>query len=100
MAEEIKWPDFPEWEQQVKLSGTTYRIRARYNTTAERWVIDLLTQDKEEIITGVRVVRGVLLLAQYTDDRLPSGDLMVIGEEPNRSNMGTSSFLVYEDAEL
>jgi hypothetical protein len=95
----IPWPDFPEWEQQIQLDGVSYRLRGRYNTTSERWTMDILASDKAPIVLGIGIVRGVDLLLYHVDSRLPPGSMVVIGDvEPNRVNMGRSVQLVYDNA--
>lgn len=96
----IPWPDSPEWEQNVRLSGVTYRLRGRYNVVGDRWVLDILTADRELIVGGVRVVRGLLLTRQFLDPRLPPGDLFALGEgQPTRANMGAGVQLIYVEPE-
>lgn len=95
----IPWPDFPEWEQQIQLDGVSYRLRGRYNTTSERWTMDILASDKSPIVLGIGIVRGVDLLLYHVDSRLPPGAMVVVGDvEPNRVNMGRSIQLVYDNA--
>lgn len=95
----IPWQDSPEFAQQVQLEGTTYRLRARWNTLGEAWHVDFLTAQREPIVTGIRIVAGVSLLAQFRDDRLPPGDLFVIGCKcPTRDALGNEAQLVYRES--
>jgi hypothetical protein len=96
----IPWPDSPEWEQNLRLSGVTYRLRGRYNVVGDRWALDILTADRELIVAGIRMLRGILLTEQHLDPRLPPGDMFLIGEgQPTRTNMGNGVQLVYVEPE-
>lgn len=83
MARVIQFPDAPEWQQSVSLDGRTYTLRARYNVVSEQWSMDILTRNKSLLVGGIRLVRGVRLMSQFNDDRLPPGDFAVIGEGKN-----------------
>jgi len=97
----IAWPSGPEWTQSVQLEGKTYRLRARWNIVSERWTMDLLTSDLALVIAGIRLVPGVRLLRQFRGGRLPTGDMVVTGEEPvyNSFAEGRSRLLYVEAAE-
>lgn len=73
----ITFPNAPEWVQETQLDGRSYRLRARWNTTSNRWSLDMLTRDRTLIVAGLRLVRGAGLLFQFQDTRLPAGDLVV-----------------------
>lgn len=73
----IAFPDAPEWVQSVKLDGSTYKLRARWNTFSEAWSLDVLTKSGTLIVGGLRLVRGQALLIQFNDDDLPPGDFFV-----------------------
>lgn len=94
----INWPNAPEWRQDVQLEGVTYHLVARYNTVRERWTMDIYTKERSLLLGGVAILRGVLLLRQFTITGLPPGDMAVLGDEPDRDNMGVTSFLVYYTA--
>lgn len=89
----IPWQESPEFAQQVQLEGRTYRMRARWNTHGQAWDMDILTAQRELIVAGIRLVGGAGLLAQFRDDRLPPGELLVIGE-PSRDSVQ----LVYRES--
>jgi hypothetical protein len=77
----INFPTAPEWAQTVQLEGVSYTLRARWNFIAERWSLDILTRDQRLIVGGIRLVRGLRLLRQYADPRLPPGELVILGRE-------------------
>lgn len=101
----ITFPNAPEWAQEVQLEGKTYRLRARWNTVAERWSMDILTRDKRLILGGLRLVRGQRLLRQHINPLLPPGEFVVLGEEGAidggfnvEAPSGRGSILAYLDA--
>ena len=73
----ITFPDAPEWTQNVKLDGKSYRLRARWNTSSEAWSMDVLTTSKTLLVSGLRMVRGAALIGQFQNDDLPPGDFIV-----------------------
>lgn len=75
--QKITFPDAPESKQSVQLDGTTYQIRLRWNFVAGAWSMDLLTRGGSLLVSGLRLVRGQLLLQQFTNDALPAGDFFV-----------------------
>jgi hypothetical protein len=96
MAYKIPWADAPAWIQSVKLDDRLFFLIARYNTESARWNLDILTADKEPIISGIRLEKRVWLLDAYRDDRLPAGDLMIAGQqEPDYQGMISGDVELY-----
>ncbi|QDP66991.1 MAG: hypothetical protein Unbinned3138contig1000_33 [Prokaryotic dsDNA virus sp.] len=73
----IVFPDAPGWVQSVKLDGKTYKLRARWNVSANTWSLDVLTRGERLLVAGLRLVRGQALLRQFQNLELPPGDLFV-----------------------
>ena len=93
--EQIQWVKTAEFEQQVLLDGTTYRLNFKYNDISGRYIMDIYSADRTLLLAGVALVRGVLLTRQIVDTRLPVGDFLVYGEQPTFDNMGVTSNLYY-----
>jgi len=94
-VEQTQWTQAAEFEQQVTLSGVTYRLDFKFNDEAQRYVMDIYSADRVLLVAGTPLVRGALLLQQIVDERLPDGDLIVFGDEPTFENMGVSANLYY-----
>lgn len=96
--------DLPHQSFSVQLDGTVFRLRLRYNWRAGHWALDLADSSGAPLISGVAVRLGVDLLAQYADDRLPSGKLFAMNwvapyQPPGRDNFGTDVVLIYEQGQ-
>ena len=94
-VEQIQWSQLAEFEQQVLLNGTTFRLNFKYNEISGRYIMDIYSADRTLIVSGTPLVRGILLTSQVVDSRLPNGDFVVFGEEPNFENLGSSSNLYF-----
>lgn len=95
---EIEADDFT-----ISLDGGVYRFRFTWNSRAQAWVMDVLTEAEEPIVSGVRVVVNFPILDQFEDSRLPPGKLIVVdtggtGEEPGRNDLGARVQIVYFEA--
>lgn len=83
----------------VKLRNATYIIRARWNTAASVWVIDLLTPDGVEVLTGIPMVCGADLLEQFA--YMDFGGQLIAQTDndvtvpPVFANLGDSGHLYY-----
>lgn len=103
MALVIPWPEGPEWQQTITLDSRTYRLTARWNEIAEAWFMDIITLPGDAILTGIKIVAGVLIGARFADNRLPPGYFVVVenaecGCTPGREDMRANTRLVYVSA--
>ena len=84
----------------ISLSGIEYQLRVTYqNVTDGGWSIDIADKNGVAIVSGIPLVTGVNLLAQYDyigfAGRLwvqSSGDTDAL---PTFDNLGTGSFLFW-----
>ena len=49
----------------VSLGSVQYRLTVRWNPVMGAWVLDIANEDRVDILTGIPIVTGVDLLAQY-----------------------------------
>lgn len=49
----------------IALSGVIYRLRIRYNSRLDLWMIDIADSDGKSMLRGLPMVTGCDLLAQY-----------------------------------
>ena len=78
----IAWIDNPEWTQQVRLDNVSYILTARYNYVFSYWALDILDASSTMIVSGIKIVKGMSLISQHIDPRLPPGAFLVEGLGP------------------
>lgn len=87
----------------IALGGATYALTLRWNAAAACWVLDIASQAREPILTGVPVVTGINLLNQYA--YLGFGGMLIAQTDhdpdavPTMENLGTAGriFFLVED---
>jgi hypothetical protein len=82
----------------VLLEGVTYNLRLSWNIPANCWTLDIADIDNNPLISGIAVVTGGDLLAQFPYVG-PPGQLIVAtdqpGIEPGWGTLGQNSHLYY-----
>lgn len=102
----IPFKEASSFIEQITLSGTIFVLRFNWNSLNEFWSMDIQNRDEEPIIMGIKIVPNYPLLAQYTDNNLPSGEIVCqnIVRSPDgigRFDIGQKFLLVYyEEGEL
>lgn len=66
----------PFFTEQVVIEGVTYNLRFRYNTSLDRWYMDLLDADGAAILLGQKLVCNKILNRFSADERNPTGVLV------------------------
>lgn len=89
-----------QWRSAINLDNIQYNLSFRWNAMNEYWVMDITTSEDVPVIFGVKLVTNYNLLAQYSMDAKPPGDVVcqniVGGWEPiRRYDMGQVDELVY-----
>lgn len=101
---------------QISLGGITYGIRTLWNVPAQCWMMDIYTEADVPILTGIPLITGADLLAQYQylhigNNQLPgSKDIQLVvittavgrspDEVPTQTNLGTDGKLYYVTEDL
>jgi hypothetical protein len=93
-------PSIPFQKFSTTIDGTTYVFNLRWNTTDAAWYFDLLDQDENPIVSGVKIVLGVALGRRSSDARMPRGafmasDLMNTGKDAGLDDLGTRVAVYY-----
>lgn len=70
-------PGLLDYSMSIKLSGSTYRLRFRWNSRQERWLMDI-GDDAGLILSSLVLNVGIALFRRYQSTRLPPGDLIVV----------------------
>ena len=103
MAVRIPWPDGPSWQQTIALDRRVYRLEARWNEIARAWFMDIATSGGDNLMTGIKIVQGVLIGARVAESRLPPGYFVVVGNDacgctPRLDDMRENARLIYVSA--
>ena len=63
----------------IELDGLTYGMLFRWNERSGQWALDLLDGEGNALVTGIRCVINVPLLANYHGrDGVPAGELLFV----------------------
>lgn len=86
------------------LEGVTYLFQFQWNQRMEVWIMNLMTEDRIDIVSGVPLLLGVALTARFADSRLPPGQFLLVdtsetNRKPERTEMGERVQLVYIESE-
>lgn len=49
----------------ITLAGVQYRLKVKWNQPNQSWVLDIMDSSGNPLVTGIAVVPGTDLLAQY-----------------------------------
>lgn len=95
--------DLPSYEFKVAMDGATFTMAIRFNTRHGVWVMDLKTEQNEDIVLGIPLVIGTILTARFADNRLPQGDLFMLNienesTEATRDSLSENALLMYSEA--
>jgi hypothetical protein len=77
-----------------------YLLDFRFNSRATIWMMNISDENNNTIISGIPLLLGVNLLAQYQDSRLPIGPLFIFNAkdenvEADRNSLGEDVLLLY-----
>lgn len=92
--------DLAHFEVQVPLEGATYTLEMRWSVREERWYLDVLTEERDPIYTGIALVLSFRLGARCADERWPPGALYAVDTsganlDPGINDLGVRVKLVY-----
>lgn len=94
------------FEEQITLSGSIFLLKFIWNSLNEFWTMDIRDRDEIPIVLGIKVVPNYPLLQDYTDVRLPHGEIVCqnIVKSPDpieRFDIGQKFLMIYyEPGEL
>lgn len=93
--------DQPFTTQSTSLEGRSYKVTFNWNSRADRWTLDMATEDGDSVITGAALVLELDLLRTVpsTLDTVPPGELFLVGtDDPTLATISTVS-LIYVPSE-
>lgn len=98
---------YPDFEEEVLLGTTTFRLRFIYNGRDDSWYLSVYGADGGALVLGVRLRLEEPVLAPYVGEDLPDGVLLVsdpAGDriEPGRDGLtdGSKAVCFVESSEL
>lgn len=88
------------WRQQIQLTGVLYFLTFNWNALNEFWVMDIADSNEVPLISGITIVPDYPLLAQFTVEGMPAGEIIcqnVVNAPPviGRFDMSQKFQLVY-----
>jgi len=75
-----------DFEQDVDLGGTVYRLRVYYNGRDDSWYLSLSDVDGNPLVMGVRLTLDTSILGAHVLEALPAGALAMIDPENTRED--------------
>lgn len=72
-------PNEPYHSLRVRLDERDYTLEFLYSTRGETFSLNMLDEENEPIVYGLKLYAGVPLLTAYKrDERVPRGELLVV----------------------
>jgi len=95
--------DIPFYDMEITLERTAYFLEFYFNKRKDRWMMDILNQEKMPILVGTPLLTNVELLDKFAFEDTPPGLFLVLdleGEQlnPGRNDLGDRVKLIYEEA--
>ena len=96
--------DLPSYEFRVELENVTYFFQFKYNFRKSRWNVDILNQDKEDVLSGIPMLTDVDLRSHFKQENLPPGRFLVFDFEgkqknPEQFDLSDRVLFLYEESE-
>lgn len=64
------------FRQQIQLTGVLYFLTFTWNALNEFWIMDIANSDEEPLILGIKIVPDYPLLAAFTVEGMPQGEII------------------------
>lgn len=95
--------DIPCYDYQINLEGSVYTLSFCYNDRNGFWYMDIADQNGTLILSGIKLVGGVLLNSQYPNISLPPGDFFIYDStskntDPSKYTLGKVHKLFYRES--
>ncbi len=96
----IPFNDAGSWREQIQLDNIIYFLNFTWNALNEFWVMDIYNRNEEPLILGIKIVPNYPLLAQFTVQGMPPGEIICQNivntpDEIKRFDIGQKFELVY-----
>ena len=95
--------DLPAYDFSITLEGIIYFLAFEWNERGQYWSMDILDQDQNHLVAGVRMTVNVDLLGRFKNTQLPAGVFLLLDSsgknlDPSASNFGTVVELFYAES--
>lgn len=95
--------DLPAYDLSITLENTLYYLSFEWNERGNFWSMDILDQDQNYLVCGVRMVTNIDLLVRHKNPSLPKGVFMLLDTsgknlDPNADNFGLTVLLFYRES--
>lgn len=92
--------DIPAYDFSLTLEGVIYFFSFEWNERGQYWSMDILDQDQNHLVAGVRMTVNVDLLGRFKNTSLPPGTFLLLDSsgknlDPTAINFGTVVELFY-----
>lgn len=96
----IPFKEPSSWREQITLSNVIYVLDFTWNALNEFWTMNISNRDLVPLVQGIKIVPNYPLLAQYTFEGKPAGEIIcqnIVGgiDEIRRFDMSQRFELVY-----
>lgn len=80
-----------DFEEDVDLGGTVFRVRVQYNGRDDSWYLSVSDVDENPLVMGVRLTLDTSTLGPHVGEDLPQGALAVIDPAETRQDPSRQS---------
>lgn len=92
-------PTLYSYKEEIVIDDVSYVITLSWNSRFNFWIISFALTDGTELISGMKVVYGIDLFAQYPANGLPNGSLYLLSNDssnkPAFGELGDTVSLIY-----
>lgn len=95
-----------QWSEQIQLGTVIFNLTCQWNALNEYWTMDILDNDLNPLVVGVKVVVNYNLFKQYSVFGLPAGDIVCQSIIESFAKLGrfdmerTAELVYYEPGEF
>lgn len=95
--------DIPCYDYEIQLEQVIYTLSICYNDRTGFWYMDIADQNGLNLLTGIKLVHGILLTNQYPSTSLPPGQFFIFdttdqNSDPGRDTLGKIHKLFYRES--
>lgn len=95
--------DLPSYIFSITLEGTLYYLSFEWNDRGSFWTMDILDQDQNQLVCGIRMISNINLLGRFQNSLLPKGTFFIYdtsgkNQDPQVDNFGSVVLLFYRES--
>lgn len=89
----IPFFEYPSFTEELEIDGTTYILKFNWNSRFSFWTISFYDVAQNPIVTGIKIVLNINLLAQFRAYAVPSGELRAVDASGNNRRIAQKDFV-------